>query len=94
MYFDLTKKEYKEYDKKFRKTYVGKKLFIVYVISLVMFCITTFGVLSLDFFTSTKDILRHVVPTCFLAVVFLIMVVYYEKLYYYELKDYINTRKK
>lgn len=94
MYFDLTKKEYKEYDKKFRKTYVGRKLYIVYVISLIMFAITTFGVLSLDFFTNTKDILRHVVPTCFLALVFLIMVVHYEKLYYLELKDYIKSQKK
>lgn len=94
MYFDLTKKEYKDYDKKFRKTYVGKKLYAVYVLTLIMFCITTFGVLSLDLFTSTKDILGHVVPTCFLALVFLVMIIHYEKLYYLELKDYIKSQKK
>ena len=94
MYFDLTKKEYKDYNKKFKKTYIGGKLYIVYVISLVMFTLTSFAVLSLNLFTKENDILGEVVPICFLALVFVIMVINYEKLYYNELKDYINTRKK
>ena len=94
MYFNLTKEQHKKYEKEFRKTYVGKKMFIVYIITLVMFTLTTFGVLSLNCFTNTKEILERVVPICFLALVFLVLVVYYEKLYYYELKDYIKYKKK
>ena len=45
MYFNLTKEQHKKYEKEFRKTYVGKKMFIVYIITLVMFTLTTFGVL-------------------------------------------------
>ena len=95
MYFDLTKKEYKDYDKKFRKTYVGKKIYVVYILTLVLFCLMSVSILTLDIFSNGyKSIIDYIIPTCFLGIVSLVLVVHYEKLYYLELKDYIKLQKK
>lgn len=35
MYYDLTKEQYKKYEKKFKKTYVGKEYFQAYLTSAI-----------------------------------------------------------
>ena len=35
MYYDLTKKEYTKYEKEFKKTYIGRKYFLSYLISYI-----------------------------------------------------------
>lgn len=39
MYYNLTKKEYKEFEKKFNKTYIGRQLYIGVITSLIFGCI-------------------------------------------------------
>ena len=35
MYYDLTKKEYNKYEKEFKKTHVGRKYYLSYLISYI-----------------------------------------------------------
>ena len=37
MYYNLTRKQYKNYEKKFRRTYIGSVLFIEQIITVIVF---------------------------------------------------------
>ena len=47
MYYNLTKKDYKSYEKKFNRTYIGKQLYIGVITSLLFGCIL-FGIAGFD----------------------------------------------
>ena len=96
MYFDLTKKQFKEYEKKFRKTYIGKKIFTEYVLVTVFACLVCLPILFLDLFSNsfTTNEIRLIISTCFIGLMLFFGDLYYEKLYYLELKDYIKSQKK
>lgn len=98
MYYDLTKEEYKEYSKKFRKTYIGKRRFmdkIAYSILSAYFTLCfgidyiIAGVKEIEYRITYDNIFLLIVIVLF-ASLEIVSRILYDK----DLKEYINTKRK
>lgn len=97
MYYDLSQKEYKEYSKKFKKTFIGKSRFRDFI------GCTIIGTIFLLFFTSylimgviniiDVEINFYSLTIILLTIIFMILEVVTRMMYDMALKEYINNKK-
>lgn len=97
MYYDLSQKEYQEYSKKFKKTFIGKSRFRDFI------GCTIIGTIFLLFFTSylimgviniiDVEINFYSLTIILLTIIFMILEVVTRMMYDMALKEYINNKK-
>ena len=96
MYYNLSKKEYNEYGKKFNKSFIGKQLYIGYITSFLFGCICMgimgfdLGYRSIEKFEVTLFDIALIIYAGFSLVECVLKQIEYRK----ELKQYISEKNK
>lgn len=96
MYYELTKEKYKEYNRKFKKTYVGKGYYLGYLLFYIVaiFLLAEIQIMPIvdsTYITTSIELtdlcILLLVPTLFIGGVMI------ELQYRKELKEYIKNEK-
>lgn len=97
MYYDLTKEQYKNYETKFRKTYIGKNLFQSKIACEIISLFVAINIAIAYFFDSSMTLQSlNWLDIGYLIVLFASIIGYFISEVYYsnELKNYILSQKK
>ena len=94
MYYDLTKKEFNKYEKEFKKTHIGSRYYISYVISYVFALLFFAGMNVWMILENSASIDISLITIVLVIISFLIggTVIWIQ--YMKELKGYINSKLK